>query len=512
MGTINLSDRAAPPLSQEQYERVGTSGSTGLLALPTITEGANGSITVGDVTCTIYNNPTFIGSIEVHVVPGDTFQLNQHVSSYLVIEYNGGSPQLTVTEDVNDINESDVIPVATCFYEASNITHIIHWDSLANGLGNKMNMRFVKTDRYGYESGLELSEDGTRHIRISAGKYWIGAVRHDSTAFDSSVNHLVFLWYDGTSWQATSDATGGQYNNTQYQGPSGLVALGNNEYGVVWVFMDADSHPHATYVLGQGSYKSPAAAAEAEIALPDMLPAELISHGLLVGRYIVQKNANTAASIDGAFEVQFNAAPINQHNNLAELQGGTPGEYYHLTFEDSTEVLGDLWDDVRISMARVGNGAVGVTYAAIGGGKAGFAWHMPGTAQDSTITFDIQMPHEIKPGEDAKLHLHWTLDTANSTDNVILRFRYSIWNKDVVATDATTIDSTIALDMTAAYHERITPLATIPGALINESTILTAEFYRLQSADTFTGDFIPLSMDFHIKKNKRGTVVEYPGT
>ncbi|MCM8789917.1 MAG: hypothetical protein NC916_02725 [Candidatus Omnitrophica bacterium] len=51
----------------------------------------------------------------------------------------------------------------------------------------------------------------------------------------------------------------------------------------------------------------------------------------LVGRIIVQKGQNQAELIQNAKNTFFGYSPAHKHNELSGLQGGTIGEFYHLS-------------------------------------------------------------------------------------------------------------------------------------------------------------------------------------
>ena len=85
--------------------------------------------------------------------------------------------------------------------------------------------------------------------------------------------------------------------------------------------------------LGQGAYSLGDAQASQP---PANLPAEVLSHAILVGRIIVSQGGTTATQIDSAFATLFTPGGVTDHNSLLNLQGGTGGQYYHLTSAEYT--------------------------------------------------------------------------------------------------------------------------------------------------------------------------------
>lgn len=202
------------------------------------------------------------------------------------------------------------------------------------------------------------------------------------------------------------------------------------------------------------------------------------------------------------------------HKTLLNVQGGDSSNQIHLSGSDGTNILGNPWEDVKVSLqkATAGPNINGFVFQAIGAGKAGYAWFMPDNANDPLLVFDVQLPHGYKRGSEIRFHLHWAAPAA-ANSVIVYRSRFSIWNANELATDATalTFDTTVAFNI-AAYTEQLTHLATIPGTNLRESSVITIEFYRknTDAASAFTGDILALSADFHVQMEKRGTVTEIP--
>jgi hypothetical protein len=175
------------------------------------------------------------------------------------------------------------------------------------------------------ESGLTLSETPTRVVNIAAGSAWF------------VLNHLVLpaiaqgdvgvtsylLHHTAGVWTKTTIT---QYNNTQYDNGTNLVTLTNNRYAVNWVYRSF-AGSEIVIVLGDGDYSAPDAAASVVSTTPPYID----EFYYLCGRIIVQKNAATAYIIENTTTAQFTTGSVVDHDDLDGLQGGTFGEYYHLT-------------------------------------------------------------------------------------------------------------------------------------------------------------------------------------
>jgi hypothetical protein len=473
-------------------------------AHPTFIDNLDGTFDIGACEVLLYDNSTHNGYLRkysISAVAGAGTTID--ATNYLVVDYNAGSPQYQITTNVSLINESDVIPVVTLYNDTNLDLHPIEWDALGQGLSNKLHTRIVKTARFGWESGLALGESATRIVTISTGVMWVGAVKSTVSAFDSSTGIWIFWYKLAGVW--TKNETTTQYNNTQYQGATDLVALTTNNYGVNWVFVDVDGD--AGYVLGDDSY---ATLSEANAAQPPGdLPPEFLPNGFLVGKIVVLKNATVATQIDSAFTHTFVGTRSTSHNNMSGLQGGIVDEYYHMTNTNHTNLVGDLWTDIPFSLTSANTPGADATYTAIGGGNYGYCWRLPASG-DPTLTFEVQLPHTYKAGSDLKPHFHWFVD-AVATDQFVMILRYTIWNVGVAPVSGT-LTATVPFT-SVAYQEVITGFGTISGTGIVESTIISCEVARLATSDandTYADIIYLLSSDFHIQLDKRGSTTEIP--
>lgn len=307
--------------------------SAGVVQQPTFTNNGNGTITVGNAVVNLFIAADFNDEIRRFTVTGGTFTPINNANSYLVVNYNNGNPIYEIIASATLINESTIIPVYT-FYRIDNTVLHLNWGRLGIGLSNKMHQRFVFTRRFERESGLGLSESPTRVVNIGAGVVWYGAVRNSLGAVASNVDGCHLHYHVGGVY-TFSDVT--QYNNTQYDNGTNLVTLNPNRYTVNWIYRNIEDGKHMEIVLGNQQYNQLASAIEAQ-PRPD-LPDVVRSNCMLIGRIIVQNGASTAANIASAFDVTFVSAPVNNHNDLAGLQGGVASEYYHLTATQHTDLL-----------------------------------------------------------------------------------------------------------------------------------------------------------------------------
>lgn len=311
--------------------------SSGAVVTPTYVDNGGGSITVNAVTANLFNNDTFIAPAKTYTLAPITATLTDLTTSYIVGDYNSGTPIIKVITDVNLINESNVVPLLTIFRSGTYL-HVLDWDSLGKGLTNKTHQSIVKTQRYRRESGLGLSEFGTRNVALTAGVVWVGANKASILNIDSTSASTSMFYFLRTGSSAWTTQTVTQYNNTDYFNGATTASLSNNRYAVNWIYRGVEQQRHLYTVLGEGDYTLAQAQASQP---PSSLPANITSHAVLVGRIIVLKGASTATQIDSAFATVFTQSAASIHNDLSGLQGGTASEYFHNT-SNQNSVMGDL--------------------------------------------------------------------------------------------------------------------------------------------------------------------------
>ena len=135
-------------------------------------------------------------------------------------------------------------------------------------------------------------------MNLTAGRIWVGAVSVDLDVIATSTDNMFFWYHSAGAW---TSSTVTQYNNTQYDNGTNLVALTSNRYAVNWIYRGVENQKHLYCILGTGDYTLQQALDSTEPAKP----INISSHAVLVGRVIVQNGASTAQSIRSAFDTTF---------------------------------------------------------------------------------------------------------------------------------------------------------------------------------------------------------------
>ena len=139
----------------------------------------------------------------------------------------------------------------------------------------------------------------------------------------------------------------------------------------------------------------------------------------------------------------------------------------------------------------------------------------------------VQSPHGCKDGTDWLWHVHFCPNATELADGetVIWRLTYSVVKPFALFPATTTVDVTYTNDSTARANLAAADLngtnirqnvhliagsTAIDGSDFTASTVLAGKLERL-AADTYTGEAILVSSDFHIQINRLGTENEYTG-
>jgi len=297
-----------------------------------------GQINLPQIDVALYDNGGNLNDTKIYTVNSGTTgygsipSLTDNDTNYIVIEYNGGSPIYNVYNNDGVVNDSDVI-LMYVVYRFGNFIHVLEFGDYGAGLANKLNDRIMMTDRFGWETGLMISLSGsTGVVALTSGVAWNGPYRQTLTAVNSQDDIFFKNYHIGGAW--TADTSGDYLNNTYYDNGTDIVSATTGNYLINYYYRGQETNDHLYEVYGNGEYAS---VAEAEAANSPSLPELITSHAFLVGRIVV-KVGETTGSTQTAFGTVFTATgsvpSSGNHNDLTGIQGGTGGEYYHLTFNE----------------------------------------------------------------------------------------------------------------------------------------------------------------------------------
>lgn len=236
---------------------------------------------------------------------------------YVGVEYNSGTPQVTVRTSMNWNYRTD-FPLGRVVNEAGTL-HILLDPQAVGDHASTMIQREYATMPLAYDmrtGGLILGETGTRNITLTVGALWDRLNRFAIPALNTSVSGSFDSYYQDGSGGFTRVATQAQWPNTQYDNGTGTLAtMTAARFANLWFYIETDGAVVMLY--GRAQYTTLAAALND--AEPATVPNRIMAHGRLVGRLTYQKSAGTAAEIASAFTTMLPSSGTSNHANLSNL-------------------------------------------------------------------------------------------------------------------------------------------------------------------------------------------------
>lgn len=263
---------------------------------------------------------------------------NDQLTKFFGVVYNGGSP-IVEMRSTFDWDKDTEIPLGSAARINSTITNVTPnryrvGDPITNVIQRYDAIAPAQRDES--IGGLALGNTGTRNSTLTAGVIWSRLEDFTSPAKNSSTDPMISFVFNGVNITVTGGVT--QWDNTHYNdlGTGTLVVMANNKFANLWFFVSIDGTKWG-YAYGTAEYNT-AGAAQGE-GPPSYLNQNFRNNTVLLGRYIFQKGTATPTLIESAFVSLFTQSVINDHNLLANLQGGALGEYYHLTAAEYNDLI-----------------------------------------------------------------------------------------------------------------------------------------------------------------------------
>ena len=300
-----------------------------------VTNNGDGTINVGSgIAYLRATNDQYAPLIKYPIAAYNNIPLVDNMNNYILVSYNGGSPALVLNTTGSGIDtQTNSIAVA-----AARVGTTVHYVNLTGSNSDpnaKLRNRYLFQEGIRRISGLIISSTGLK-IATTSGITFSGLIRLDVSAIDTNAGGTYTLAYNnGSTWTRITGQT--DINNTQYNNAGTLTTLSNNHFRTDYVYTLVNSPSKLYVILGTAEYGNLASAQAAP--QPSSLPVELQQLGVIVGRVIVEKSATTL-NVASPFTTTFTGATAQNHNDLAGLQGGTSGEYNHLTNAQVTLVNG----------------------------------------------------------------------------------------------------------------------------------------------------------------------------
>jgi hypothetical protein len=301
-----------------------------------ISDAGSGQISIASAKGVIRTSNSDVGNLVAFDIAATTpVSLTDNSINYIYISYNSGSPVYAVTTTYADIDLQSEVIIARVYRIGTKL-----W--LGN-FGQKIQdtplrdlYRLQTLRRFEHASGDVISTPSLKYIALSAGVYFANYEKITTASVDTSGAGRFDTWYrNGVGgWTRTVDQASIDNGNWD-DGTGTLNSLdGVNHYGVHWVYRCVDGTVHVQY--GQASYTSLAAAQSSTV--PTVVPPLTQTLCVLVGRVIIKNAAASLTEVASTWTTVFESGNPTGHNDLSGLDGGTSGEYYHLSLTNYTDL------------------------------------------------------------------------------------------------------------------------------------------------------------------------------
>jgi len=280
----------------------------------------------------------------VEVTVQENLALTPDAINYVYLDWNSGTPQFVASTSPSSFNCLEKCLAYVVYLDIDNAT-IKEIDAREQNIdiSTKVRRLFFDFSRFIHsEGGTALSESGTRNISVTEGSFYFMVKQILHVAFDTSVagtaNENVYtLYYQDTPSGFVKTTGEKQINNTLWDNNGVQTTIGNNKYGVSWVYIINDSPSELAVLRGQQEYPDLASAKNATI--PTNIPSIISGLGSLIGLVVYEKGATNFDDVLSAFERQFVSSQATTHNGLAGIQGGIATERYHLNTLQYTQAI-----------------------------------------------------------------------------------------------------------------------------------------------------------------------------
>jgi len=310
--------------------------SAGIFEGGAITDSGSGEIDIASAKGVIRTTDSDVGElVAFDIVAATNVALTSESMNYIYIDFNSGSPSWNVTTDYTAMNLQTQIIIGRVFKTGTGISSKLWIGQFGQRIQDtplRDLYRLQTLRRFEHAYGDIISTPSGRYIALTAGDYFANYEEIATVAIDTSGAGRFDVWYRGAvpgTWTRVVDQA--QIDNAYWDDGTGTLNTldGVNHYGVHWVYRCIDGTVHVQY--GQASYVT---LADARLATIPTAPPMFIGLAILVGRVIIKNAATTITEVASSFVTSFTASSVTSHQDLANLQGGTTGEYYHASAAD----------------------------------------------------------------------------------------------------------------------------------------------------------------------------------
>lgn len=304
-----------------------TTINSGLISGGAITDNEDGTVAVASGVGFIRASDSTTADVFIHTfVANSNVDLTDDSLNYIYIEYNSGTPQVTFTTDLTDIDHDSEYVIGLVYQEADH-AHIGHAGQHINNFIHNTYYHAWEHDGIERASGLVTSADGTEPLalNVTAGVLYWALSRNAIDAIDTSTvganDEISFIYRDSPSGWVEVEAQHALAGNNYDDGDGTLGALTASHYGVFWAYITIDGELYIQY--GQGDYVLSQALAAIR---PETSP-KLANIGIFIAKIIVQQGGSSIYSITLPWTGNMTMRAATDHGDLAGLSDDDHPQY-----------------------------------------------------------------------------------------------------------------------------------------------------------------------------------------
>ena len=325
---------------QEFINHAWSAGSGGEAGEFDITENGDGTVDVTGGIMALRSAENDTADLKPYDVSGVTnLAFTDNTDNYIICDYNAGSPVITSTDNIAVILTLQTKTILYALTRVGTHLNIIDVRGVNIDYSRKNNIKDFKVNGFEHASGAAVSDAGTRNIAVTASEFYALNQSIVSATFDTSGGgSFEYLYRDGVGGYTRVDAQT-QIDNTNWDDGTGtLNTLGNNKYMAHYVYLVLNTPSHYKVVYGHEQHNSLAGAQAEGIPITASGDVGGLSTSVLIAKIIVQAGVDAFQDIQSPFTKILSSTAVSNHNNLSGLQGGTVGDYQHLTTGQVAEI------------------------------------------------------------------------------------------------------------------------------------------------------------------------------
>jgi len=427
-------------------------------------------------------------------------------TQWLYMDYNGGSPTVNITADLNTINHNTEYVVGRVYNDGTAPIHIQELGAIASDRAHRVDNRLWELYNLQRASGMLVSAPTDLHLIITKGIYYVSTIRFESPELDSSGSDTFNYWYeDGAGgWTEVTGST--EVDNLHYDDGTGtLDELIPQRFGIHWLYLVADKVGHYEMVYGTDSYTL----VNAELVTPPTnIPPVIQNMGLLIAKIIVKKSEATVTEITNPFTTVFSSTAAADHGNLVGLAEDDHTQYYNTDRLNTWITASVVPNSVTASYVE------SASYATIAENVLG-SIESASFATTASYVSSIQIDHDGTTNYVVNKHLDWTISQAptkihidNYATGSVVSASYAV-NADKPYGEIYTFENTGSTSLSTqnvwyqflGFNNDGISKGITPDYTNDHITIDTTGNYKIHTSYTVASPATNKDYEFQVKKN-----------